>query len=104
MTATLLVNVQVNTFSAALYCLYPPSSRMKAMVEAPHRPTMQQIQARRKGSITEKRLSKRLGMSLPNLREDQIIGFQRNTPLSKISISDPGETPRVNTQLDITLD
>lgn len=104
MTTTLLVNVQVNTFSAALFCLYPPSFRMKAMVEAPHRPTMQQIQARRKGSITDTRLSKRLGMSLPNLREDKIIGFQRNTPLSKILLSDPGETPGVNTQLDIILD
>uniref|UniRef100_A0A3Q0SBF3 DENN domain containing 3 n=1 Tax=Amphilophus citrinellus TaxID=61819 RepID=A0A3Q0SBF3_AMPCI len=69
-----------------------PSSRIKAVVAAPHRPTMQQIQARRRGSISENRLTKRLGMSLPNLREDQTISFQRNTLLSRTLISDPGET------------
>uniref|UniRef100_A0A3P8RL27 DENN domain containing 3 n=1 Tax=Amphiprion percula TaxID=161767 RepID=A0A3P8RL27_AMPPE len=49
------------------------SEIMKAMVEVPRRPTMQEIQARRKSSVTEIRLSKRLGMSLPNLGDDQTI-------------------------------
>ncbi|XP_031609877.1 DENN domain-containing protein 3-like [Oreochromis aureus] len=83
------LNRKMDSFARMELSTRSEMQKMKAMVEAPHRPTMQQIQARRKGSITEKRLSKRLGMSLPNLREDQIIGFQRNTPLSKISISDP---------------
>ncbi|XP_071324269.1 DENN domain-containing protein 3-like isoform X1 [Trachinotus anak] len=63
--------------------------KMKAMVEVPRRPTMQEIQARRKSSITENRLNKRLGMSLPNLGEAQTISFQRNTMLTRIIVSDP---------------
>uniref|UniRef100_UPI0037E7B832 DENN domain-containing protein 3-like isoform X2 n=1 Tax=Semicossyphus pulcher TaxID=241346 RepID=UPI0037E7B832 len=68
--------------------------KMKAMVEVPCRPTMQEIQARRKSSMTENRLSKRLGMSLPNLMDDQTISFQRNTMPSNIVVSEPGlKTP-----------
>ncbi|XP_070822891.1 DENN domain-containing protein 3-like [Chaetodon trifascialis] len=62
--------------------------KMKAMVEV-CRPTMQEIQAHRKSSVTESRLNKRLGMSLPNLRDDQTINFQRNSLLPRIIISDP---------------
>lgn len=65
--------------------------RMKAMVEVPRRPTMQEIQARRNSSVTENRLNKRLGMSLPNLGDDQTISFQRNTLLSRVIMSDPGK-------------
>lgn len=65
---------------------------MKGMVEIPRRPTMQEIQARRKSSFTESRLSKRLGTSLPNLGDDQTISFQKSTLLTGIVISDPGET------------
>ncbi|KAM9353017.1 DENN domain-containing protein 3-like [Symphorus nematophorus] len=60
--------------------------KMKAMLEVPRRPTMQEIQARRKSSCTDNKLSKRLGMSLPNL--DQTINFQRNTLLTRIIVSD----------------
>ncbi|XP_059196232.1 DENN domain-containing protein 3-like isoform X2 [Centropristis striata] len=62
--------------------------KMKAMVEVPRRPTMQEIQARRRSSI-ENNLSKRLGMSLPNLRDDQTFGFHRNSLLSGIIMSEP---------------
>ncbi len=62
------------------------------MVEAPRRPTLQEIQAQRKSSITEIRLNKRLGMSLPNLGLDQMINCQRNSLLSGIISSDSGET------------
>ncbi|TKS82005.1 DENN domain-containing protein 3 [Collichthys lucidus] len=65
------------------------TQRMKGMVEIPRRPTMQEIQARRKSSFTESRLSKRLGTSLPNLGDDQTISFQKNTLLTGIVISDP---------------
>lgn len=61
------------------------------MVEAPRRPTMQEVQARRR-SIAGSQLSKRLGMSLPNLGDDQTFSFQRNSLLSRISIPDTGET------------
>lgn len=67
------------------------SCRMKAMVEIPRRPTMQEIQARRNSSITENRLNKRLGMSLPNLGDDRPISFPRHTVLSRIIIPDLGE-------------
>lgn len=60
------------------------------MVEVPRRPTMQEIQARRKSSISDSRLIKRLGMSLPNLGDDQ-ISFQRSTLLTRIIMSDTGE-------------
>lgn len=62
------------------------------MLEVPRRPTMQEIQARRNSSATENRLSKRLGMSLPNLGDDQTLSFQRNTLLTRIILPDPGET------------
>lgn len=75
-----------------MHCFYHVSSRMKAMIKVPRRPTVQEIQARSKSSITESKLSKRLGMSLPNLRDDQTISFQRNTLLTRIILSDPGET------------
>ncbi|XP_041844425.1 DENN domain-containing protein 3-like isoform X2 [Melanotaenia boesemani] len=64
------------------------SEIMKAMLEIPRRPTMQEIQARRQSSITENRLSKRLGMSLPNLEDDQTISFQRNPLFSRIVMPD----------------
>lgn len=63
---------------------------MKAVVEVPHRPAMHVIQARRKSSVTEGRLNKRLGMSLPNLG-DQTISLQRNTLMTSIIRSEPGE-------------
>ncbi|KAM6995076.1 DENN domain-containing protein 3-like isoform 2-T3 [Tautogolabrus adspersus] len=62
--------------------------KMKALVEVPRRPTMQEIQARRKSSFTERHLSKRLGMSLPNLQDDQTISFQKNTLPNRIVMSE----------------
>ncbi|XP_041648482.1 DENN domain-containing protein 3-like isoform X2 [Cheilinus undulatus] len=63
--------------------------KMKAMVEVPRRPTIQEIQARRKSSITEGKLSKRLGMSLPNLGDDQTVNFQRTTQPNRTVMSEP---------------
>lgn len=74
------------------HCVYHVSSRMKAMVEVPRRRTMQEIQARRKSSISGSATSKRLGMSLPDLGHDNTLSFQRNTMLSRIIMSDSGET------------
>ncbi|KAM9310249.1 DENN domain-containing protein 3-like isoform 1-T2 [Pholidichthys leucotaenia] len=61
----------------------------KAMVEVPCRPSVQKIQAQRKGSFTENRLSKGLGMSLHNLAEDQTMSFQRNALPSGLTLSEP---------------
>lgn len=85
----------IQTIEGSLQALTPScvsvSTRTKAMVEFPRRPTMQEIQARRKSCVTETKLSKRLGMSLPNLGDDQTISFPRNPLLSRITVSDPGE-------------
>ncbi|XP_056299493.1 DENN domain-containing protein 3-like isoform X2 [Pseudoliparis swirei] len=69
--------------------------RMKAMVEVPRRRTMQEIQARRKSSISGSATSKRLGMSLPDLGHDNTLSFQRNTMLSRIIMSDSASVFRL---------
>ncbi|XP_033496322.2 DENN domain-containing protein 3-like [Epinephelus lanceolatus] len=81
------LNRKMDNFARKALSTRSEMHRMKAMVEIPRRPTMQEIQARRQSSITESNLSKRLGMSLPNL--DQTISFQRNTLLTRIIMSDP---------------
>uniref|UniRef100_A0AAX7UJA6 UDENN domain-containing protein n=1 Tax=Astatotilapia calliptera TaxID=8154 RepID=A0AAX7UJA6_ASTCA len=91
------LNRKMDSFARMELSTRSEMQKMKAMVEAPHRPTMQQIQARRKGSITETRLSKRLGMSLPNLREDKIIENLSNlpsSPLCFLSLPAPNTTPK----------
>ncbi|XP_068995549.1 DENN domain-containing protein 3-like [Embiotoca jacksoni] len=82
------LNKKMDNFARMELSTRSETQRMKAMVEVPRRPTMQEIQARR-SSDTENRLSKRLGMSLPNLGDDQTISFQRNTLLNRIVMSDP---------------
>lgn len=76
---------------AALHSSYYVSSRMKAMVEVPCRPTMQEIQDRRRSSITEHKLSKRRGLSLPNLEVAHSISFQRDTIVTGIIMPGSGE-------------
>ncbi|XP_028281858.1 DENN domain-containing protein 3-like [Parambassis ranga] len=83
------LNRKMDNFARMELCTRSEMQKMKAMVEVPRRPTMQEIQARRKSSITENRLNKRLGMSLPNLGDDQTFSFQRNTLLPRIIVSDP---------------
>lgn len=61
------------------------------MIEVPRRPTMQEIVTRRKGSIVGNKLNKRLGMSLPNLRGDQTISFERNPLLTRVIMPQSGE-------------
>ncbi|XP_028326168.1 DENN domain-containing protein 3-like isoform X2 [Gouania willdenowi] len=51
----------------------------RTMVEGARRPTMQEFQAREKSSIPENKLSKRLGMSLPNLGDAHAISARRCT-------------------------
>ncbi|XP_075905416.1 DENN domain-containing protein 3-like [Nelusetta ayraudi] len=58
--------------------------KLKAVVEVPRRPTMQEIQARRRSSAAENPLCKRMGTSLPNLELVQNISFQRNPLLTRI--------------------
>ncbi|KAM6968155.1 DENN domain-containing protein 3-like [Aplochiton taeniatus] len=75
------------------------SQRMKAMVEVPRRPTMQEIQARR--NSMEVKLNKRLGMSLPNLGEERPLRMAPTTlsrgtlPQSTSLLRDPPRPTRV---------
>ncbi|XP_070767855.1 DENN domain-containing protein 3-like [Enoplosus armatus] len=83
------LNRKMDNFARMELCTRSEMQKMKAMVEVPRRPTMQEIQARRRSSIIESTLSKRLGMSLPNLRDDQTINLQRNTLQTRTIMSDP---------------
>ncbi|XP_031154979.1 DENN domain-containing protein 3-like isoform X2 [Sander lucioperca] len=83
------LNRKMDNFARLELSTRSEMQKMKAMIKVPRRPTVQEIQARSKSSITESKLSKRLGMSLPNLRDDQTISFQRNTLLTRIILSDP---------------
>ncbi|XP_042345689.1 DENN domain-containing protein 3-like [Plectropomus leopardus] len=85
------LNRKMDNFARMELSTRSEMQRMKALVEVPRRPTMKEIQARRQSSVTENKLSKRLGMSLPNL--DQTISFQRNTLLTRIIMSDPALRP-----------
>ncbi|CAB1334759.1 unnamed protein product, partial [Coregonus sp. 'balchen'] len=58
------------------------TQKMKAMIDIPRRPTMQEM-ARKYSSGPENHLNKRLGMSLPNLGEERLL---RHTSLKKIII------------------
>ncbi|XP_051262918.1 DENN domain-containing protein 3 isoform X2 [Dicentrarchus labrax] len=84
------LNRKMDNFARLELSTRSEMQKMKATVKVPHRPTIQEIQDRRKSSISESRLerSKRLGMSLPNLRDNQTISFQRNTPLTRIILPD----------------
>ncbi|XP_008275276.1 DENN domain-containing protein 3-like [Stegastes partitus] len=83
------LNKKMDNFARMELSTRSEMQKMKAMVEVPRRPTMQEIQARRKSSVVENRLSKRLGMSLPNLGVDQTISFHRNSLMSRIMAPDP---------------
>ncbi|XP_071252243.1 DENN domain-containing protein 3-like isoform X2 [Salvelinus alpinus] len=63
------------------------TQKMKAMTDNPRRPTMQEM-ARKYSSDPEKRLNKRLGMSLPNLGEERHLSLLRQTSIKKIIIPD----------------
>ncbi|XP_038567498.1 DENN domain-containing protein 3-like isoform X2 [Micropterus salmoides] len=82
------LNRKMDSFSRMELSTRSEMQKMKAMVEVPRRLTMQEIQSQRKSSVIENRLNKRLGMSLPNLGDDQTVSFQRNTLLNRIMISD----------------
>ncbi|XP_067366197.1 DENN domain-containing protein 3-like isoform X2 [Channa argus] len=73
--------MQNTTEKCNFYCAL---SRMKAKIEVSHRPISQEIQAHGRSSVSESRLNK----SLPNLRDDQTVNFHRNTPLTRIIMSE----------------
>lgn len=78
------LNKKMDIFARMELSTRSEMQKMVSMVEVPRRPTMQEIVTRRKGSIVGNTLNKRLGMSLPNLRGDQTISFQRNPLLTRV--------------------
>nr|XP_020468528.1 DENN domain-containing protein 3-like [Monopterus albus] len=69
-------------------------SEMKKMkVKVLPRSTMKDIQAWRKSDIPETRPNKRMGMSLPNLRDHRTITVQQSSPLSSTVTSEPLRSP-----------
>ncbi|KAM4601561.1 DENN domain-containing protein 3-like [Polymixia lowei] len=89
------LNRKMDAFARMELSTRSETQKMKAMVETPRRPTMQEMQARRTSSTTESTLNKRLGMSLPNLRDDRPISFHRHTSLTRIVMPDPAlRTPK----------
>ncbi|XP_036411282.1 DENN domain-containing protein 3 isoform X1 [Megalops cyprinoides] len=78
------LNRKMDSFTRLERSTRSEAQRMKATLDSPRRPTMQQMA--RKHSGPETRLSRRLGASLPNLGEEQPHGLpMRQTSLKKLS-------------------
>ncbi|KAF6739675.1 DENN domain-containing protein 3 [Oryzias melastigma] len=71
------LNKKADSFTRMELHTRSETQKKKMTLEIPRRPTMQEIQARRASSVTENRLSRRLGTSLPNLQEDLTIGCRK---------------------------
>nr|XP_015213003.1 PREDICTED: DENN domain-containing protein 3 isoform X2 [Lepisosteus oculatus] len=68
--------------------------RVKPSMDSPRRPTMQEMA--RKYSSPENRLSKRLGMSMPNLEEERTVGFPvRQASLKKLGTENALMIPKM---------
>nr|XP_061789339.1 DENN domain-containing protein 3-like [Nerophis lumbriciformis] len=84
------LNRKMDNFARMEISTRSEMQKMKASVESPRRPTMQEIQARRKSSLPEFKLFTRQGMSLPNLGDqDQTMNFQRSSLLTRIIMCEP---------------
>ncbi|KAL4629851.1 DENN domain-containing protein 3 isoform X2 [Arapaima gigas] len=76
---------KMDAFSRMDLGMRQETQRLKVGVEPSRRPTM--LEMVQKNSNTEKRLSKRLGVSTPNLREEQSMVFpQRQTSFRKLPL------------------
>ncbi|CAJ1062158.1 DENN domain-containing protein 3-like isoform X1 [Xyrichtys novacula] len=83
------LNRKMDDFARMELSSHSGKKEIKTMVEVPHRPTMQELQARRKSSASEGKLSKRLGMSEPNLMDEQTSNGHRNTLPSRSFMPEP---------------
>uniref|UniRef100_A0A3B5N053 UDENN domain-containing protein n=1 Tax=Xiphophorus couchianus TaxID=32473 RepID=A0A3B5N053_9TELE len=63
-------------------------AEIMSVVDVQRRPTMQEILTRRKSSVVGNKLSKRLGMSLPNLGGYQVINSEKSPLLTRGVMSD----------------
>ncbi|XP_077455086.1 DENN domain-containing protein 3-like [Stigmatopora argus] len=84
------LNRKMDNFARMEISTRSEMQKMKASLESPRRPTMQEIQARRRSSLPEYKLITRQGMSLPNPGDqDQSINFQRSSLLTKSIMCEP---------------
>ncbi|KAM8869502.1 DENN domain-containing protein 3-like isoform 2-T2 [Spinachia spinachia] len=88
------LNKKIDDFARLEHSTRSEMQRMKAVVEVLRRPTVQEIQARRKSSSMGTRVSTRRGISLPDLGDDHTTGFKRNPTLTGIIASDHGGTSK----------
>uniref|UniRef100_A0A8C9W8E9 DENN domain-containing protein 3 n=1 Tax=Scleropages formosus TaxID=113540 RepID=A0A8C9W8E9_SCLFO len=85
------LNRKMDAFSRLELSTRSEAQRLKVGIESPRRLTM--LEMARKNSTPENRLSKRLGVSMPNLGEEQAVGFPpRQTSLKKL----PLETAKIS--------
>uniref|UniRef100_A0AAX7SW77 UDENN domain-containing protein n=1 Tax=Astatotilapia calliptera TaxID=8154 RepID=A0AAX7SW77_ASTCA len=85
------LNRKMDSFARMELSTRSEMQKMKAMVEAPHRPTMQQIQARRKGSITETRLRVN---TQKHCQDKENLSNLPSSPLCFLSLPAPNTTPK----------
>uniref|UniRef100_A0A8C9RNE3 DENN domain-containing protein 3 n=1 Tax=Scleropages formosus TaxID=113540 RepID=A0A8C9RNE3_SCLFO len=79
------LNRKMDAFSRLELSTRSEAQRLKVGIESPRRLTM--LEMARKNSTPENRLSKRLGVSMPNLGEEQAVGFPpRQTSLKKLPL------------------
>ncbi|KAK7886368.1 hypothetical protein WMY93_025989 [Mugilogobius chulae] len=77
------LNKKMDSFARMELSTRSETQKLKAKVEVSRRPTMQEIQARRRSSVTDNLQLKRQGMSLPNLGDHHTVSLQRNSLLHK---------------------
>ncbi|KAJ8334059.1 hypothetical protein SKAU_G00396980 [Synaphobranchus kaupii] len=79
------LNRKMDSFTRMERTTRSEAQRMKALSDSPRRPTMQEMA--RKHSGPENRMSKRLGLSLPNLGQEHALGSpHKQTSLKKLTL------------------
>ncbi|XP_061676537.1 DENN domain-containing protein 3-like isoform X2 [Syngnathoides biaculeatus] len=88
------LNRKMDNFARMELSTRSEMQKMKASLEIPRRPTMQEIQDRRKSSLPENKLIPRQGMSLPTLSDqEQTVHFQRSSLVTRIIMCEPARLP-----------
>ncbi|KAL2080253.1 hypothetical protein ACEWY4_024046 [Coilia grayii] len=86
------LNQKMDAFSRLELKTRSETHKLRTMMDAPRRPNMQEMA--RKCHSPEKRLSKRLGMSLPNLAERSPMDTVRKTSLKKVHLKGELKAPQ----------
>ncbi|XP_063041761.1 DENN domain-containing protein 3 isoform X2 [Engraulis encrasicolus] len=87
------LNQKMDAFSRLELNTRSETHKQRTTLDAPRRPTMQEMA--RKCTTPESRLSRRLGMSLPNLAEQRSPSDSvRKTSLKKVTLNGESKTPQ----------